>query len=172
LAHTGTSFASHTGFQLMPQPATRRIVTRLIGVIPAAAVAAAVGQKGLNTMLVASQVLLSIILPTVIFPLVLLCSKDEVMTVEGLEITESPGGPHADVGHSASPTLEADEITPAPVTDGTRTEPAERPAPVVAKQTKSYKSPLWITILGFLLFAITVVANAYVIVQLILGNAG
>jgi metal iron transporter len=36
-------------------------------------------------MLVASQVLLSIVLPTVIFPLVYLCSKEEIMTVHGPE---------------------------------------------------------------------------------------
>jgi metal iron transporter len=33
-------------------------------------------------MLVASQVLLSIVLPTVIFPLVYICSRAELMTVE------------------------------------------------------------------------------------------
>lgn len=34
-------------------------------------------------MLVASQVLLSVVLPTVMFPLIYLCSKEEVMTVYG-----------------------------------------------------------------------------------------
>ncbi|WVQ94443.1 hypothetical protein IAU59_001522 [Kwoniella sp. CBS 9459] len=74
-------------------PFVRRLVTRLISVIPAAIVASAVGPKGMNTMLVASQVLLSIVLPTVIFPLVYLCSTAEIMTVQGPEIdSESEHG--------------------------------------------------------------------------------
>ncbi|WVQ78677.1 hypothetical protein IAT38_000764 [Cryptococcus sp. DSM 104549] len=69
-------------------PLIRRLITRLIGVTPAAVVASAVGTRGLNTMLVASQVLLSIVLPTVIFPLVYLCSKEGIMTVLGPEVEE------------------------------------------------------------------------------------
>jgi Mn2+/Fe2+ NRAMP family transporter len=80
---TATSAAIDTD---TPQPFARRLVTRLIGVIPAATIAAALGNQGLNTMLVASQVLLSIVLPTVIFPLVYLCSKEEIMTVHGPEV--------------------------------------------------------------------------------------
>ena len=52
-------------------------------------------------------------------------------------------------------------------------DPVEREAPVQmgnARRVKSYKSPMWMTVLGYLLFAIVVIANAYVIVQLILGN--
>lgn len=40
-----------------------------------------------------------------------------------------------------------------------------------SRRVKSYKSPLWVTILGYVLFSVAVVANMYVIVQLILGNA-
>lgn len=113
-------------------------------------------------MLVGSQVALSIILPTVIFPLVLLCSKEEVMTVEGLD----PVVPH----RPDSPTIEAvneDEITPVnPVVAA-----AQQVDQTPNRPKKSYKSPLWITILGFVLFSVVVVANAYVIVQLALGNA-
>jgi metal iron transporter len=152
--------------KLTPQPAVRRIVTRLIGVVPAAAVAAALGETGLNTMLVASQVVLSIILPTVIFPLVLLCSKEDLMTVEGLEVSNPIRQPTPPVSRSISA---HDEIIPAPAqTDahGDTPEHVEQPT----RQTKSYKSPLWITILGYLLFSVVVIANGYVIVQLGLGN--
>lgn len=130
------------------------MVTRLISSIPAATVAAAVGGKGLNTMLVASQVVLSIILPTVIFPLVFLCSKDDVMTVEA-PIVDRPNAESA-----------AMATRPAGV-EGAEGEHVE----TAATRSKSYKSPKWITFLGYLLFAIVVVANAYVIVELGLGNA-
>jgi metal iron transporter len=105
-------------------------------------------------------VVLSIILPTVIFPLVFLCSKDEVMTVEGPIVDGSD--PRAASG-----------ATTLPPTSGDIAGTAEPGVPVqtVLTRTKSYKSPKWITILGYLLFSVVVVANAYVIVELALGNA-
>jgi metal iron transporter len=42
----------------------------MISMIPSIAVAVSVGREGLNTLLVASQVALSIILPFVVFPYV------------------------------------------------------------------------------------------------------
>jgi metal iron transporter len=120
--------------QLTSKPFLRRIVTRCIGVIPAAIVAAAMGEKGLNTMLVASQVVLSVVLPTVIFPLVYLCSKKEIMTVVGPEARPGP-----------------------------RSEEVER-------REKSYMSPKWVTVLGYLLTFVVLLANVYVFVQLGLGN--
>ncbi|WVQ62957.1 uncharacterized protein L199_001106 [Kwoniella botswanensis] len=161
-------------------PLIRRLCTRLIGVIPAAIVASAVGPSGLNTMLVASQVLLSIVLPTVIFPLVYLCSREEIMTVQGPEsdddtdvnqgirlenlnndqITntsnEQEGGDGNEHGHSTTRTQIQiqDNIEEA----------------TSARRSKSYVSPKWVTILGYGLFGVVVLANAYVIVQLCLGN--
>jgi metal iron transporter len=120
------------------------MVTRLIGVIPAATVAAAVGNKGLNTMLVASQVILSIILPSVIFPLVYLCSRKEIMVVDGPEVDS----------------LQAQTGTMTPVGgDGER-----------RRKRKGYTSPMWVTVLGYALFTVVIAANVYVIVELILGN--
>lgn len=104
------------------------------------------GGKGLNTMLVASQVVLSVVLPTVIFPLVYLCSRKDIMTVLGPEI-ESESGP---------------ESRP-PVVDQERRETVER-------REKSYISPKWVTVLGYLLTFIVLLANVYVFVQLGLGN--
>lgn len=66
----------------------RRLVTRLVGLIPSAVVAATVGQQGIDTLLVASQVVLSIVLPFVVFPLVYLTSSGIVMrVVDGEEDT-------------------------------------------------------------------------------------
>ena len=49
-------------------PWKRRLVTRMISMIPSLAVAAGVGESGINTLLVASQVTLSLVLPFVLFP--------------------------------------------------------------------------------------------------------
>ncbi|KAJ7596672.1 natural resistance-associated macrophage protein [Mycena floridula] len=62
-------------------PFLRRLITRLISLIPCVIVAVAVGRSGINTLLVASQVVLSIVLPFVAFPLIYLCSSDIVMRV-------------------------------------------------------------------------------------------
>jgi metal iron transporter len=101
------------------------------------------GGKGLNTMLVASQVVLSVVLPTVIFPLVYLCSKKEVMTVKGPEPAAPNGG-----------------MTPR---EGEGGEGETR-------REKEYTSPKWVTVLGYALTFVVLLANVYVFVQLGLGN--
>ena len=45
-------------------------------------VAAIMGQRGLNTLLVASQVILSFVLPFVAFPLIWVTSNSKLMTVQ------------------------------------------------------------------------------------------
>ena len=92
-------------------------------------------------MLVASQVVLSVVLPTVIFPLVYLCSRKDIMTVLGPEV-------------EASEAVESAEAT---------TGNEER-------REKTYVSPRWVTILGYLLTFVVLLANVYVFVQLGLGN--
>ncbi|THH23107.1 hypothetical protein EUX98_g8070 [Antrodiella citrinella] len=62
-------------------PFMRRIITRMLGLIPSMVVAIAVGRPGLNTLLVASQVVLSIVLPFVAFPLIYLTSSKSIMRV-------------------------------------------------------------------------------------------
>ncbi len=60
----------------------RRFLTRCLGLIPALIVAAASGRAGIDTLLVASQVILSIILPFIVFPLVWLTSSKSIMSVK------------------------------------------------------------------------------------------
>ena len=99
-------------------------------------------------MLVASQVLLSIVLPTVIFPLVYLCSRKDIMHVEGPEVEDVSRPAVTESAHSG----EVEEA-----------QPRER-------RKKTYDSPRWVTALGYALFGIVIIANVYVIVELALGN--
>ncbi|KAF7307291.1 hypothetical protein MIND_00523100 [Mycena indigotica] len=62
-------------------PILRRLLTRLIAVVPSMAVAIARGRQGIDGLLVASQVILAIVLPFLIMPLVLLTSSKTVMRV-------------------------------------------------------------------------------------------
>ena len=60
----------------------RRLLTRCLGLVPALVVAAAVGRAGIDALLVASQVTLSIVLPFIVFPLMYLTSSKTVMSVK------------------------------------------------------------------------------------------
>jgi metal iron transporter len=69
-------------------PWLRRLVTRSISIIPSIVIAAAVGKRGLNATLTATQVVLSVILPFVTAPLIYFTSRNRYMTVT----TEEPSG--------------------------------------------------------------------------------
>ncbi|KAG8756401.1 hypothetical protein FRC11_005364 [Ceratobasidium sp. 423] len=82
-------------------------------------------RQGIDVLLVASQVALSIVLPFVIFPLVYLTSQESIM-----QVAKPEGG------------------------------------------TISYKSHIASTIVGYIIFAVVLVANSYVLVSLMMGKSG
>ncbi|KAG5351894.1 hypothetical protein C0989_004614 [Termitomyces sp. Mn162] len=63
------------------QPFIRRIITRLIAIIPSMTVAIAVGRPGIDALLVISQVVLSIVLPFIMIPLIYCTSSKSIMSV-------------------------------------------------------------------------------------------
>ncbi|KAL0062439.1 Manganese transporter smf1 [Marasmius tenuissimus] len=62
-------------------PVVRRLLTRLLAVIPSMVVAIAVGRRGIDTLLVLSQVVLSIVLPFITLPLIYVTSSKRLMGV-------------------------------------------------------------------------------------------
>jgi manganese transport protein len=52
------------------RPWLRRLITRLIAIVPAIVVVALYGEKGTGSLLILSQVILSLQLPFAVFPLV------------------------------------------------------------------------------------------------------
>ncbi|OKL60055.1 Manganese transporter SMF1 [Talaromyces atroroseus] len=64
------------------KPWIRRLITRIISIIPSIIIAAAVGRDGLDAALNASQVVLSVILPFVVAPLIYFTARNKFMTVE------------------------------------------------------------------------------------------
>ncbi|KAJ6486206.1 natural resistance-associated macrophage protein-domain-containing protein [Mycena vitilis] len=62
-------------------PVVRRLLTRLIAVIPSMAVAIALGRPGISALLIASQVILAVVLPFITLPLIYLTSSKTVMRV-------------------------------------------------------------------------------------------
>ena len=115
-----------------------------MGLVPSAIVAATVGRSGIDELLVASQVALSIVLPFVVFPLVYLTSSHVVMRVQ----TTPP----------------STESTPTPTADASGTGKSSTEV--------NYRNGKFWMCLGYLIFCLVVVANAYVLVTLMQGNGG
>lgn len=130
-------------------PLVRRLVTRLIGMVPSMVVATAVGRSGIDTLLVVSQVILSIVLPFVVFPLVWITSSN-VMVVN--------------VPSPAAESTSTDEATAPASPDETGTEDV--------LEVVSFKNGWAMAGVGYLIFTVVVVANTYVIVALAMGTAG
>ncbi|KIL59094.1 hypothetical protein M378DRAFT_188040 [Amanita muscaria Koide BX008] len=62
-------------------PVLRRLLTRLIAIVPSMTVAIVMGREGINTLLIASQVVLSMALPFITLPLIYLTSSKKIMSV-------------------------------------------------------------------------------------------
>jgi metal iron transporter len=106
------------------------------------AVAVAVGRPGVNAMLIGSQVVLSIVLPFIIFPLVWLTSSRTVMRVR-----------------APVPAQPAQE-------DGPEDEKS------VAEGEYLYFNNGWVLAgFGYLIWVVIVIANGYVLITLALGDA-
>ena len=112
--------------------------------VPSVVVAVAVGPKGINTMLVASQVVLSVVLPFVVFPLVWLTSSRTVMRVRSPVSTPNPEPQKKD---------DTEE------------------QPVVATNEYLDFSNGWVVAgIGYAICLVVLVANGYVLITLMLGE--
>ncbi|RPD63239.1 natural resistance-associated macrophage protein [Lentinus tigrinus ALCF2SS1-7] len=173
-------------------PFLRRIITRLIGLIPSVVVAIAVGRPGIDTLLVASQVALAIVLPFVAAPLIWLTSSKSVMSVR--KPTEAIGSMEAS-SQEVSPTTptptaldtlpDAIEEIQLPREPGVDSRLDEKFHVTIEKHQLhdsvadmsldedayiSFASGWVVTSLAYLIFFIILAANVYAIVMLALGR--
>ncbi|KAH9849187.1 natural resistance-associated macrophage protein [Lenzites betulinus] len=144
-------------------PIMRRLITRCIGLVPSLAVAAAVGRDGIDTLLVASQVILSIVLPFIVFPLVYLTSSRAIMSVRK---PKKVSAQDVDVDELPAAEAEADDDK-----EGAKTQV------VVGGDAEAQEGTLVdfsngrvVMALGYLIWLVVVVANVYAIVGLALGD--
>jgi metal iron transporter len=101
----------------------RRLITRLLAIIPSMVVAIAMGRRGIDGLLIASQVVLSVVLPFVTFPLLWCTSSKAIMSVRKAKRTTDTSSPTADL-----PTLVATPPTYSPpVGKDTATSPTLAP---------------------------------------------
>jgi metal iron transporter len=121
-------------------PVIRRLLTRLLGLIPSTVVAAAVGQSGINTLLVASQVVLAIVLPFVTLPLIWLTSSKKIMSVRR-------------------------DLAP---TDSGLTETGNETTD--SQAMVDFSNGKIVTGVGIVIWLVMVAANAYVIITLAMGD--
>ncbi|CDO70248.1 hypothetical protein BN946_scf184942.g48 [Trametes cinnabarina] len=176
-------------------PFLRRIITRLIGLIPSMVVAIAVGRSGIDTLLVASQVVLAIVLPFVAAPLILLTSSKSVMSVrrgdaqpaENFAANELPVESQTlSIPPAADPVAVGlpPEADPGPVDEDEKQaavviEKAEQgshdtveDASVAGDSYISFANHWSVTSISAVIFLVILAANVYAIVMLALGKGG
>ena len=153
------------------------------------AIAIGLGMPGINALLVASQVVLSIVLPFIISPLLYCTSKKAIMSVCKTR-TRTPSGMRRMIGDS--------DITPEVTVTVIDVLPLEEPVPVLQPEPRvrvhqdsssaeravvtasddldddsemvDYSNNKVVIGIGIVSWLIIVVANVYVIVQLGLGG--
>ncbi|KAI0281227.1 smf Mn2+ and Fe2+ transporter [Russula aff. rugulosa BPL654] len=142
VATVGGQIVSEGFIRWRVSPLMRRLLTRLLGLIPSIIVAVSVGQAGINAMLVASQVVLSFVLPFIVFPLVWLTSSRTVMRV-----------------YSPPP------MRPAETADG-----ADEEKSVAEGEYLDFSNGRIVASIGYAIWTVLVLANGYVLIALILGK--
>ena len=131
-------------------------------------VALAMGRSGIDQLLVATQVVLSIVLPFVMFPLLWLTTSKKIMSVKKLE-SDTPTFT-ADSSPSSPNESPASKFV-TPKIDSPSEQDVEA-LPSSATEIVDYSNGKIVAGLGYLIWTVVVVANAYVIVVLAMGKSG
>lgn len=152
------------------QPVMRRLLTRSFGLIPSMIVAVAVGKNGVDAMLVASQVVLSIVLPFIVFPLMLLTCRKDVMTVKLPPRTVTDDGASS-VSDGKSTRTKGESSGGCGQLEGAEGAEPAGDLESAEPDTICYANNWTVTILGWILWVIVVAANVYAIVTLGLGTS-
>ncbi|BGP37357.1 Manganese transporter smf1 [Rhodotorula kratochvilovae] len=134
------------------KPWKRRLITRCIGIVPSLAVAISVGRQGIDTLLVASQVALSIVLTFVLMPLIIFCAQQSVMSI--------PIDPHAPPAPSPA------KSEGAALSRADRLRRLARDLNPLRRRrapegTVSYASPVWLVWVCSALWLLIGIANVY-----------
>ncbi|KAJ3882367.1 natural resistance-associated macrophage protein [Lentinula edodes] len=174
-------------------PFLRRLLTRSISLIPSVVVAVAVGRNGIDNLLVISQVVLSVALPFVAFPLIYLTSSKVVMRVQ-----KPPSPPsavetfdfestsvHASeiAADNSEPSLH-DSIQEVDVEESTNSSRNSNGTPTHKSEIEEisdaisidnieyidYSNSRLMSVLAYLIWAVILITNVYTMVALGLGD--
>lgn len=173
-------------------PIVRRFLTRLLAIIPSMAVALALGRPGIDALLVGSQVVLSIVLPFITFPLLWCTSSKAIMTVRKSNKTtsstssitdealassiavlqhQSSGNPvqKSDSKAPLSPIVEQPPSPTSPSIDHTKTLTSTVDGHVESADDDEfvdYSNNKFVIVIGVVIWLIIVAANIYALVDL------
>lgn len=168
-----------------------RVLTRSFGLIPSLVVAIAVGRPGITVLLVASQVVLSIVLPFVTLPLILLTSSKRVMSVrapepddptrrsegsmasEELSTSEAGGRSRSGSESSEEKVTKAEEKETTAEASVVATAVLEMPYDPEGSKERvvDFSNGKFTIAIGVVIWLIIVAANLYTIVSLAMGKA-
>lgn len=118
-------------------------------------VAIIMGPSGIDFLLVASQVILSIVLPFITFPLIYLTSSSRIMRVRKTAVEHTVVSPG--MGASFLPAV---------------TSLDNDPEIIQTEEFVDFSSGKFMTSVGCLIWAVILVANVYVLVTLGMGQGG
>lgn len=158
-------------------PFIRRLLTRLISLIPSMIVAISSGESGINALLIASQVVLSVVLPFVAFPLIYLTSSKMVMAVKTPKLMQEKLADDSPIpSHPISDTLHK---SPLPVTTCITTverkpgcdDPIKHPSPQ-EYDIVDFSSGYLLTTVAYAIWVVILAANIYAIAMLGMGDTG
>ena len=138
--------------------------------MPSVAVAASLGRGGVSTLLVVSQVVLSIVLPFIVFPLLFLTSSARVMSVHKPRTPLAPPAlpnqvqAERDGGSSNGGSVREVEAGQEEPNGGTTDVEAER------EEMVNFSNGKFVMGLGWVIWIVIVIANGYTIVTLAMGE--
>ncbi|GLB36450.1 putative natural resistance-associated macrophage protein [Lyophyllum shimeji] len=139
-------------------PFLRRLITRLMSLVPSVVVAVAIGREGINTLLIASQVALSVVLPFIALPLIYLTSSEVVMRVRKpvRQLVEADGD-GTSIHHAEEEVPHAGNT---PLAEKVET------SSVVIHETIDFSNGRVLSSLAYAIWAVVMIANVYAIVML------
>lgn len=165
-------------------PMLRRLLTRCLGLIPSVIVAAALGRAGVSTLLVISQVVLSIMLPFIVFPLLWFCSSSKIMSAKYKLSTAKHEDNSTQSCTRSEPEKDVDVSSPQSLLETRSSDSQMLPAldgkdkntivtivdAEAGEGTVDYSIGIVSKVCGWLMWILIVLANGYAIVTLALGE--
>ena len=144
------------------------------------AIAVGLGIPGIDALLVASQVILSIVLPFIISPLLYCTSKKEIMSVRKTARTEMiVDDDDDDTTTTPEVMLNANDVSPSSPPPEELVQSGNRDSSIAERgevneddemEMVDYSNNKFVIAVGFISWLIIVAANVYVIVELGLGG--
>lgn len=122
--------------------------------------AVSVGREGINTLLVASQVALSVVLPFIAFPLIYLTSSEVVMRVR------KPPQPLVEIEEMSIQDESRESIEIAQEQESKAMAHKVETASVVIHETIDYSNGRLLSAVSYAIWSVVLVANVYAIVML------